>query len=449
MEIKRDIRDVVLALLSLFICLMLEDHKIRDPVHGFIHFSNSEKAIVDAPYFQRLRGIKQLALTCLVYPGAMHTRFEHTLGVMEMATRAFDFLSSRHPVELRKNFRKVDLSLQEARQLLRLTALFHDTGHLPFSHAAEDILPEKKSHEDVSVAIVEDHRRELRRLFHRDVADQICLLIRKSAIVPPEFLILKKLISSQLDVDRADYLLRDSHHCGVEYGNFDYLRLFEMLRIVEGGEGGLELAVERGGVHSLEALILARYYMFAQVYFHKVRRIYDLYLIEYMRFWARGKFSKSLLDAVRYDDQDVHAVLRRDSQKGSGRRKDLASRILNRKHHRIVFETGDSAAAADKRDISILKERLEKRFGNSEFVLDTDANGTIHKFHVEGDEDLGEEFRVLSRYGARPLTKESTVIAKLPRKFAVYRVYSEGSQQELKRHRDFANNTWQELSQGR
>src|SRR5258708_25859782 len=124
-----------------------------------------------------------------------------------------------------------------------------------------------------------------------------------------------------------------------------------MLRIVEGSEGGLELAVERGGVHSLEALILARYYMFAQVYFHKVRRIYDLYLIEYMRFWAHGKFSKSLLDAMRYDDQDVHAMLSRDSENGSPRRKALASRILDRRHHRGVFETGDCAEATDKRDI--------------------------------------------------------------------------------------------------
>jgi HD superfamily phosphohydrolase len=428
---------------------MFGEHKIRDPIHGFIHFSDRERVIVDSPYFQRLRGIKQLALTCLVYPGAMHTRFEHTLGVMEMATRAFDSLSSRHQSELTKNFRRVDLSLEEARQLLRLTALFHDTGHLPFSHAAENLLPDNKSHEDVSVAIVEQYRRELGRSFYRGVADHICLLIQKNVIVPPEFLILKKLISSQLDVDRADYLLRDSHHCGVEYGNFDYLRLFEMLRIVEGSEGGLELAVERGGVHSLEALILARYYMFAQVYFHKVRRIYDLYLIEYMRYWASGKYSRSLLDAVRYDDQDVHAALRRDSESGHRRRKTLASRIRNRHHHRVVFETGDCAEAADKRDIGILKERLEQRFTGTEFVLDTEAKGTIHKFYVAGDEELGEEFKVLSRYGARPLTKESTVIAKLPRKFAVYRIYSDANPQQLTRYRNFANNTWQELSQGR
>jgi HD superfamily phosphohydrolase len=159
---------------------MLDEHKIRDPIHGFIHFSNTERTIIDAPYFQRLRGIKQLALTCLVYPGAMHTRFEHTLGVMEMATRAFDSLSSRHQVELKRNFKRVDLSLPEARQLLRLTALFHDTGHLPFSHAAENILPDKKSHEDVSVAIVENHRKELERLFYRNVADHS--LPRKFAV---------------------------------------------------------------------------------------------------------------------------------------------------------------------------------------------------------------------------------------------------------------------------
>jgi uncharacterized protein len=222
-----------------------------------------------------------------------------------------------------------------------------------------------------------------------------------------------------------------------------------MLRIVEGSEGGLELAVERGGVHSLEALILARYYMFAQVYFHKVRRIFDLYLIEYMKYWANGKFTKRFMDAVKYDDEDVHSALKRDSESGPKLRKAVASRILHRKHHRVVFETGDSAEAADKRDIGILQEKLKQHFKSAEFILDAGAQGTIHKFHVMGDDNLGEEFKVLSAYGSRQLTKESTVIAKLPRRFAVYRIYSEGTQQELQRHKEFARMTWQDLIQGR
>lgn len=428
---------------------MINDKRIRDPIHGFIHFSEQEERIIDGKFFQRLRGIKQLALTCLIYPGAMHTRFEHSLGVMEMATRAFDALRSREGPALRKNFKGVGLTVEDARQLLRLTALFHDTGHLPFSHAAENILPGGKGHEDVSVEIVKKCKKELTSLFGRDASMYICLLIQKGAILPPELQILKKLISSQLDVDRADYLLRDSHHCGVEYGNFDYLRLFEMLRITSGAEGGLELAIDRGGVHSLEALILARYYMFAQVYYHKVRRIYDLYLAEYMRHWTKNKFTHDLLAASKYDDQDVHESLVRDFHHGSKQRRELASRILQRKHHKVVFETGDFAEPVDKRDIGILYSELKEHYSETSFMLDLEAKGTIHKFYVPGDEELGEEFKVLSRFSQRPLAKESSVIAKLPKRFAVYRIYSEGREGKLNTYREFAKQRWQELSEGR
>lgn len=429
---------------------MIATKKIRDPIHGFIHFSDAEKEIIDSRHFQRLRGIKQLALTCLIYPGAMHTRFEHSLGVMEMASRAFDLLRAKRRNEqlLKRNFKSIGMGIDEARQLLRLTALFHDTGHLPFSHAAENILPEHKGHEAVSVAIVEFDERNLNKRFYRGISNQISVLIQKNGLVPPELLILKKLISSQLDVDRADYLLRDSHHCGVEYGNFDYPRLFEMLSVIEGREGGLELAIDRGGVHSLEALILARYYMFAQVYFHRVRRIFDLYLAQYMKVWAKTTL-KHLMDVIRYDDQDLHAKLLADSGKMKADQGKLASRIINRKHHRAIFETGDCAEAADKRDIGNLFEQLKGKFPSGDFILDMGASGTIHKFYVPGDEELGEEFSVLSPYGPRPLTKESIVIAKLPKRFAVYRVYSEGNPTNLSRYKIFARRAWQELTQGR
>src|SRR5713226_7379825 len=182
---------------------MIAEKRIRDPIHGFIHFSEREEKIIDGQFFQRLRGIKQLALTCLIYPGAMHTRFEHSLGFMEMATLAFDSLAKREAAALKKNFKAAGLTVEDARQLLRLTAIFHDTGHLPFSHAAEGIFPKGKSHEDASVQVVKECETQLRRLFGRDVSAYIPLLIQKGAIVPPELQILKKLISSQLDVDRA------------------------------------------------------------------------------------------------------------------------------------------------------------------------------------------------------------------------------------------------------
>jgi len=438
-----------LRLRSLYIRLTMDIQRVRDPIHGFIHFTDKEQKIVDSPFFQRLRCIKQLALTCLVYPGAMHTRLEHSLGVMEMATRAFDSLVKRNKEELRKNFRRLGLGIDNARQLLRVTALVHDTGHLPFSHAAEGILPKGKSHEDVSVEIVERNHKLFANLFYRDIVEHIKLLINKNVVVPLELQILKKLVSSQLDVDRADYLLRDSHHCGVEYGNFDYLRLFETLRVVPGAQGGLELAIDRGGVHSLEALLLARYYMYAQVYFHKVRRIYDIYLKKYMAYWAGSKFSKNLLNVTHYTDEDVHASLSSNSRARNGEIRELACRILNRKHHRVIFETGDFAEPPDKRDIGTLRDELSVRFEGAEFILDTEAKGTIHKFYASGDEELGEEFKVISRYFQRSISKESSVIARLPKTFAVYRIYCEGSDAKLKTYRNFARTRWQELSQGR
>ena len=116
--------------------------RLRDPVHGFIHISPKELKLVESPPFRRLRNIKQLALTYLVYPGAMHSRFEHSLGVMELASKAFDALKTRFESELRENFNKLGMSLDEARTLLRVTALLHDVGHLPFSHGDERVAEE-------------------------------------------------------------------------------------------------------------------------------------------------------------------------------------------------------------------------------------------------------------------------------------------------------------------
>ena len=334
---------------------------------------------------------------------------------------------------------------------MRLTALLHDVGHLPFSHAAEGVLPKGLSHEDVSVAVISKLKRVLDRTFYAGITSHIHLLIDKKAIVPPELQILKRLISSQLDVDRGDYLLRDSHHCGVEYGNFDYRRLFEMLRLVEGAEGGLELAIDRGGVHSLEALILARYYMFTQVYFHKVRRIYDIYLSKYMKSWSRNKFAANLLNVSIYTDDDVHRSMVSDFQNRQSRRNQVASQILRRKHHKLVFETSERADARDKRDIVTLYDELKDRFKKGDFELDTRAEGTIHRFYVRGDEEEGDEFKVFTKYSSVPvsLTRESSIVESLPKRFAVYRVYANARPDTLAKYRKFAEQNWQQLQTGR
>jgi len=137
-------------------------YRIRCPIHGFIRFSEHERQIVDHKHFQRLRYIRQLALTELVYPGASHTRFEHSLGVMEIATRAFDSLAAKRGDLLEETFKTVagfeDKPLAKARQILRLAALLHDIGHAPFSHAAEEVVHKDFGHEKLSVAIIKEPR---------------------------------------------------------------------------------------------------------------------------------------------------------------------------------------------------------------------------------------------------------------------------------------------------
>ena len=196
----------------------MESHPVRfrDPVHGFIHLSRNELKLVESKAFRRLRSIKQLALTYLVYPGAMHTRFEHSLGVMELASRAFEALNAEQKSRerLKSTLRKIDMKVDEAKILLRATALLHDVGHLPFSHGGEDVLPTK--HEQVSIAIIRENQLSnlLEQEFYSGIVGHITLLLGDEN-VPPELLILKKLISGQFDADRMDYLSRDSLHCGV------------------------------------------------------------------------------------------------------------------------------------------------------------------------------------------------------------------------------------------
>src|SRR5271165_100954 len=260
---------------------------VRCPVHGFIGYSKNERKIIDHPVFQRLRHVRQLAMEYLVYPGAVHTRFEHSLGVMELATQVFDRLLERHRVEIEKDLRQVpelgDHTIAKSRQLIRLMALLHDVGHPAFAHAGEAGIP-GEDHEKVSIHAIQAILGSLLdSTFFPGTSAVLVRLMEKSE----ELAFLSQLVSGEMDADRADYLLRDSLHCGVSYGLYDVAKLIEAVTLVEDPDSGrLQLALERGGEHMFEAMILARYQMNVQVYFHKIRRIYDHYLEEYNRSWG-------------------------------------------------------------------------------------------------------------------------------------------------------------------
>ena len=240
-------------------------HEIRDPIHNFVRVTADEVAAINSRPFQRLRNIHQLALTYLVYPGATHRRFEHSLGVMELAGRVFDVITherNRHP--------EVDLfpdseTLTAWRKVVRLAALFHDLGHLPFSHAAEEqLLPDGKHHEWLTVQVLRSD--EMRQVLKAMMPSPDPDLVAKIAIGPEKWgkwfgkatdfkewdLLMTEIVTGDaFGVDRIDYLLRDSHHAGVAYGRFDHYRLIDTLRILRHPE--LErpmIGIEKGGIHA-------------------------------------------------------------------------------------------------------------------------------------------------------------------------------------------------------
>ena len=218
---------------------------INDPVYGFIRFPEAElMRIIEHPWFQRLRNIRQMGMAHLVYPGAVHTRFHHSLGACHLMGKALD--------ELR--LKDTDLSKDDC-LAARTAILLHDIGHGPFSHALEHSLVEGVGHETLSSLIMQRMNEE----FGGQLRNAIRVFDQN---YPRKYL--HQLVSSQLDADRMDYLNRDSFYTGVSEGVIGYDRILQML-IVRNDE----LMVEEKGVHSVEKFIIARRLMYWQVYLHK------------------------------------------------------------------------------------------------------------------------------------------------------------------------------------
>lgn len=430
-------------------------NRIRDPIHRFIHYSDNEQKIIDSRQFQRLRHLSQLALTYNIYPGAMHSRFEHSLGAMELATRFFEQIFRKDGEQLKRNFKKVGLNLDQAKQVLRLCALFHDIGHLPFSHAGEDILPPGKKHEHVGLEILKG---EFGKLIVKEFSSEILNFVKQiinpdASQIIPELQISRKIISGNVDVDRTDYLIRDSYHCGVEYGKFDYTRLIESIRVVKSNyHGGLEPALDLGGVHTVEALILARYFMFTQVYYHRTRRLFDIYIARYLKLWNEAKGGKkkinSLIDVLDYDDIDVWHDIREDSNsKKKSKRQEFARYLDKRnKFHHFILETSEFATAKDLQKIERVSRNLKSQFPDYEFILDDPRPAKIHKFHTSVETQDYEDFPIIDRHGkVSSLFQKSQLIEKMPKEFWIIRIYSNVPTQLLKKVRDKAKREFDTL----
>ena len=296
----------------------------------------------------------------MVYPGATHSRFEHSLGVSDIATRIFDVVVREDNIRNVRERLGVDQeTIEYWRNVLRVAALCHDAGHLPFSHAAEsDLLPSGWNHERITMDLIVDGplTHTIQSMRPSITPQDVAKIAVSPSVLPPSVVesltdwetIVAEIISGAVfGADRMDYLLRDSHHAGVAYGRYDQHRLIDTIRILpappaddcESSQSGeLTLGVELGGLQTAESLLLARYFMFKQVYFHHVRRIYDLHLLDFLKLWLpNGEFPTDTDRHLSLSDPRIIAEIQNTSVDEAHRAHDAARRFMTRKHYRHVY----------------------------------------------------------------------------------------------------------------
>ena len=421
-------------------------HEFRDPIHNFISVRNDERKVIDSVPFQRLRDIHQLAMSYLVYPGATHKRFEHSLGVMELATRIFNVVTK--PDNITANVVREIMpdgpTIEYWLIVLRLAALLHDVGHLPFSHAAEkDLLPSGYDHERITIDIVKSDQMleiwdKMRPSPKPD--DIIKLAVGPKKATSFEFstweaILAEIIVGDAFGADRMDYLLRDSFHAGVTYGTYDHHRLIGTLRILpktyeESDEPALGL--EAGGLESSEGLMLARHFMYKQVYFHSIRRIYDIHLKDFLMEWlSGGKFSTRIVEHLAMSDSNVLTAIRVDFLDSASPRHRLARRIACREHFKKFYEASQGDTAGGKlQPGKTIADAAATKFGIDSIRHDS-----------AGPKSAAPVFPVLKFDGSIESSHQcSQVLAKMPQ-FTIDNVYCDGAiRNEAIRWRDSNKN---------
>jgi len=294
--------------------------KIYDCVHGFIHFNELESALIDTEVFQRLHYIHQLGISYMIYPGGTHTRFEHSLGTMHLASQIFDRIAPNQ-------------NKAYWRQMLRLAALCHDLGHLPFSHVAERQLLGLRGHEEWTLKIIESPF--LESIWKKvgeeypgfPITDSIIKLAigetkLKELLPTTSFTVWERIFSEIITgnffgADRIDYLLRDAKATGLSYGLFDYMQLIEMLVLLPDEKNQFILGVEENGVESCEALLLARHFMQRRVYQYPAAKAYSFHAARFMKiFYNDPKYFQDVENYLTMSEPEVLCALasaRRDS----------------------------------------------------------------------------------------------------------------------------------------
>jgi len=348
----------------------------NDPIYGFITIPNSLiYDLIQHPYFQRLRRISQMGLSYLVYPGAHHTRFHHAIGAMHMMQKAVEVL----------RFKEVMISKEEENALY-IAILLHDIGHGPFSHAMEHSIVEEVNHESISLLFMDK--------LNEEFDGQLSLAIQVfKAQYQRKFML--QLISSQLDMDRMDYLKRDSFYSGVAEGNINSDRLIQMMNVVED-----VLVMEEKGIYSIEKFLMARRLMYWQAYLHKTSLVAELTLTKALqrakellhkgveiecskplKFFMEHKitlenFSSESLDTfAQLDDFDIISALKNWQHHSDFILSSLSKMIINRDLSKIKLNS-------EKFPAEVL-EQMTIRFAKENNITQQEAKYFIFKGKIK------------------------------------------------------------------
>ena len=373
----------------------------RDPVHNLISFDDTPcdrllLELIDTREVQRLRRIKQMGVTELVFPGANHSRFAHSLGVLHTARLFLDQLTGQHGSSLQ----------QESRAFLLAAALLHDVGHGPFSHGFE--LVTGRPHETYTREVIRDDSTEVHRCLRRfdpAMPERLALFFdedadegRRAGDLPAY---LARIVSGQLDADRCDYLLRDSHATGTNYGDFDLAWMIEQLRP---DADGRHFYLTRKGLAAVETYLFARYHMYRTVYFHKSSRAAEVMLKLLFRRLAElvehgtslPGISRGLAEAfsgrislatyLDFDDHTVSEMLKACTRLEDGIANRLADGLLNRRLYKALDTTGLPPAKLRAFDIAA-RELLQSRGYDPRYGLveDSASDTPYEPYHPDAD----------------------------------------------------------------
>ena len=372
--------------------------KIFDPVHGFIKLDEIEALLVYSHVFQRLHYIHQLGITYLVYPGATHTRFEHSLGVMEVATQIYDQISIKQL--------ESEGESDYWRQIVRLSALCHDLGHLPFSHLGEKRLLGKGGHEKWTLKVLESSLldsvwEKLKQKYpdkepRSDVIKVALGEAKLKEILHPlsekpfsdkEKVMTEVITGDFFGADRIDYLLRDSKCTGLSYGLFDYHQLIEMLRILPDKENNkLVLGIEENGIESCEALLLARHFMHKRVYQYPSVKAYSFHMSRFMKYlYDEMHPLENLSDYLSMTDSNILVAAETEFAKGDLSHED-AKALFDRSRRFLSLELPE-----------YIDEELMQKFAITQNILEGDI-----EWHIEN--------KATERKVSFPVLKKNTEI---------------------------------------